>query len=202
MAFDNEYEVIVRNGQVEKVTMTGTRGRNETDYVTVVDMDKAPLAEGLQTVELDVIEIATSGIGNASPKQQEENPTPGVREVHDKAPTEFAAIDVLLTIGAAGSSARTVFGLAAKKYAVSTVKEALKKVYKELGIDGPLPKTKQGKWGSPQRGDVKKGYRLDNEGDPNSTIPAEKEPHINYWDFTKGKYNGLGPRKKGAVGLD
>lgn len=97
MAFDNEYEVIVRNGQVEKVTMTGTRGGNEKDYVTVVDMDKAPLAEGIETVELDVIDIAISGIGNASPKQQEENPTPGVREVHDKAPTEFAAIDALLT---------------------------------------------------------------------------------------------------------
>ena len=156
MAFDNEYEVLVRNGQVEKVTMTGTRGGNEKDYVTVVDMDKAPLAEGVQTVELDVIEIATSGIGNASPKQQEENPTPGVREVHDKAPTEFAAIDALLTRGIGGSSARTVFGLAAKKYAISTVKDALKQVYKELGIDGPLPKMKQGKWGSPQRGDGKK----------------------------------------------
>lgn len=94
-------------------------------------------------------------------------------------------------------------GLAAKKYAISTVKDALKQVYKELGIDGPLSKMKQGKWGSPQRGDGKKGYRLDNGGHPNSTNPAEKGPHINYWNFTKGKYNnGLGPGKKGAVSLD
>lgn len=200
---DNEYEIIIRNGEVEKVTMTGTKGGNEVDYITVVNMDKAPSSEGIETIELDVIEVSTTGIGNDSPKQQAENPTPGYREVHGTMPTEFAAIDLLLSRGLGGATSKTVLGIAAKKYAASTVKDALKQVYKKLGIDGPLPKMKGGKYGRPQRGNERKGYRLDNEGHPKSTNPAEKGPHINYWDFTNGKYNkGLGPGKKGAVSLD
>jgi RHS repeat-associated protein len=78
----------------------------------------------------------------------------------------------------------------------SSIKEALKKVYEHLG--GRLPKGKEGKFGSPQRGDSKKGYRLDpghkrDPGDP------ESGPHINWWDFTKGKHNnGKGPGQKGV----
>ncbi len=77
------------------------------------------------------------------------------------------------------------------------MKAALRQIHKILG--GKLPKGKPGKYGSPQRGNSKKGYRYDNEGHPNSTNPNEKGPHINYWDYTKGKRNKGG--KSGAIPL-
>lgn len=68
---------------------------------------------------------------------------------------------------------------------IRAIKKALKKVHKKLG--GSLPKGKPGKWGSPQRGTPKKGYRLD-PGHPGKP-PGDPEagPHINYWDYSKGK---------------
>ncbi len=77
------------------------------------------------------------------------------------------------------------------KPSLSAHKEALKKVHKEVG--GSLPSGKPGKFGSPQRGTPKKGYRLDPghpgrpKGDP------EAGPHINWWDYTGGK-RGSGGR--------
>lgn len=82
------------------------------------------------------------------------------------------------------------------KLSISAIKKALKEVHKQIGS---LSKGKPGKWGSPQRGDKTKGYRLDKEGHPNSTNPNEKGPHINWWDYSKGKWNkGRGPGRKGA----
>ena len=60
---------------------------------------------------------------------------------------------------------------------------------------------KDGKYGSPQRGSSKKGYRLDNEGHPKSTNPNEKGPHINYWDCTEGKRKSKGG-KSGATPIE
>ncbi|MEW8000840.1 MAG: RHS repeat-associated core domain-containing protein [Candidatus Thiodiazotropha endolucinida] len=80
---------------------------------------------------------------------------------------------------------------------LGTLKDALRRVHQEVG--GSLPKGKPGKYGSPQRGDSKKGYRYDREGHPNSTDPNEKGPHINYWDYTKGKRGKGG--KSGAIPL-
>ena len=68
---------------------------------------------------------------------------------------------------------------------LSALKAALREVHKILG--GSLPKGKPGKFGSPQRGDSKKGYRYDSEGHPKSDKLEEQGPHINYWDYTKGK---------------
>ncbi|MCR9166598.1 MAG: hypothetical protein NXI35_38400, partial [bacterium] len=84
------------------------------------------------------------------------------------------------------------------KPSLSAHKEALKKVHKEVG--GPLPPGKAGKFGSPQRGTPKKGYRLDPghpgrpKGDP------EAGPHINWWDYTGGK-RGSGGRS-GAIPIE
>jgi RHS repeat-associated protein len=80
---------------------------------------------------------------------------------------------------------------------LSAYKKALKKVHGE--VDGPLPPGKPGKFGSPQRGDSKKGYRLDppharDPGDPESKI------HINFWDYTQGKRGKGG--KSGAVPVE
>ena len=48
---------------------------------------------------------------------------------------------------------------------------------------------------SPQRGSKKKGYRLD-PGHPNRKGgDPEAGPHINFWDYTKGK-------RKSGKGID
>jgi len=74
------------------------------------------------------------------------------------------------------------------KPTISQIKTALKKVYKELDIDGSLPKMEKGSGpqSTPRAGDKKKGYRLD--------PPHDK--HKNYWhlDWWKGK------RKAGKTG--
>lgn len=82
----------------------------------------------------------------------------------------------------------------ATKGSLSGTKKALKQAKEKLGLgDGSLPKGKQGKFGSPQRGDSKKGYRLD-PAHPNAKKGSGEEyPHINVWDYTKGK------RGKGGV---
>ncbi len=77
----------------------------------------------------------------------------------------------------------------------SAIKKALKKVHKELG--GSLPKGKPGKWGSPQHGTPQKGYRLDPAHPGAPSCSPESQPHINWWDYTKGK-KGKGARY-GAV---
>lgn len=81
------------------------------------------------------------------------------------------------------------------KPSLSEHKEALKQVH---GKVGKQPKGEAGKFGSPQRGTSKKGYRLD-PGHPNSPHAAEKGPHINYWDYTGGKRGAGGT--SGAVAI-
>jgi hypothetical protein len=66
---------------------------------------------------------------------------------------------------------------------ISAIKKALKMVYKKVG--GPLPKGKPGKFGSPQRGTPKKGYRLDPAHPDAPPGSPEAQPHINWWDYTK-----------------
>jgi len=87
---------------------------------------------------------------------------------------------------------------------LGAVKKALRKVYDKLG--GKLPKGKPGKFGSPQCGTPKKGYRLDPahpEAEPGS---PESGPHINWWDYTDGKrgsggISGAEPIIGGLLGL-
>ena len=81
------------------------------------------------------------------------------------------------------------------KGSISGTKEALKEVKKILKMNEreTLPKNK-GKFGSSMRGDSKRGYRLD-PAHPNAKPGSGEEyPHINYWDYTKGK--------RGKGGLD
>jgi len=81
-----------------------------------------------------------------------------------------------------------------KKPSLSDHKEALKEVHDKVG--GSLPKGEKGKFGSPQRGDSKKGYRLD-PGHPNATKAEESGTHINWWNYTLGKRGSGG--QKGVV---
>jgi RHS repeat-associated protein len=80
------------------------------------------------------------------------------------------------------------------KPTLSAHKEAMQEVYGEVG---KLPRGPDGKFGSPQAGDPRKGYRLD-PAHPNAPAGSpEAVPHINWWDYTKGK-RGSGGRS-GAV---
>ncbi|MGC4065058.1 MAG: hypothetical protein QM784_10525 [Polyangiaceae bacterium] len=77
-------------------------------------------------------------------------------------------------------------------------KKALRKVHEELG--GSLPPGKPGKYGSPQRGTPRKGYRLDPGHPDRPPGDLESGPHINWWDFSGGK-KGKGGRY-GAVPIE
>jgi len=79
---------------------------------------------------------------------------------------------------------------------ISAIKSTLKEVFKKLGIEGPLPKMSPGKWGSPQRGSSKLGYRLDPAHPDRAADDPESGPHINWWDWRSGKKGSGG--KKGA----
>ena len=77
---------------------------------------------------------------------------------------------------------------------LSDYKDALDKVHDEVG---KLPKGEDGKFGSPQAGDSKKGYRLDPPHDGAAQGDAESKYHFNWWDYTGGK-RGKGGRS-GAI---
>jgi RHS repeat-associated protein len=87
-----------------------------------------------------------------------------------------------IPIGAAGKAA----GKAAKsaKPSLSAHKEALKKVHREVG---KLPKGTPGKFGSPQAGTPKTGYRLDPPHPDAKPGTHETGYHFNWWDWTGGK---------------
>jgi len=194
---DNEYRIIIENGKTI-TEYVSDKGGDKTDYVTVVNYDRVPLADAVYSYETPVSIEYTSGPG----RNPVDDPTPGSRECHGKDFLEFDALSLIFSGGTANAGA-SLGAKVAKKYTISSVKSALKKVYEKLGTDKPLGKMEDGKWGSPQRGDKKKGYRLGKEGHPNSTNPNENGPHINWWDYTKGKYNdGKGPGKKGAEKIE
>lgn len=77
-----------------------------------------------------------------------------------------------------------------KKPSLSAHKKALAEVHAEVG---KLPKGKPGKFGSPQRGDKYKGYRLDEAHPPSDIHPPGSpgtKPHIDWWDRPSGKRKG------------
>jgi len=82
-----------------------------------------------------------------------------------------------------------VVGNSDAKGSLSETKEALIKAKKELGLKQgeSLPKGKQGKFGSPQRGNAQKGYRLDPSHTNAKPGSGEEYPHVNWWDYSKGK---------------
>jgi RHS repeat-associated protein len=83
----------------------------------------------------------------------------------------------------------------AVKGTLSGTKKSLIEAKNKIGL-GPnesLPKLGTGKFGSPQRGDAVKGYRLDPPHPNAKPGSGEEFPHVNYWDYTNGK------RGKGGV---
>ena len=69
--------------------------------------------------------------------------------------------------------------------------EAICEAKKRIGLkeSDELPEG-VGKFGSPQYGDAKKGFRIDPAHDG---AAIENQPHVNYWDYTQGK------RGKGGI---
>lgn len=70
------------------------------------------------------------------------------------------------------------------KPSLTAHKEALAKVHEKVG---ELPKGQPGKFGAPQAGTPKKGYRLDPPHPKAKPGSPETGYHFNYWDYTKGK---------------
>jgi RHS repeat-associated protein len=99
-AADNEYVVHRKDGEIVNVTHVGTKGGDEVDYVTEVDLDKAPKQEGIKEYIIGVEVEYTSGPG-LNPKDQ---PTPGYRLKHGKEPTEFMVLEALIPGGKVGST--------------------------------------------------------------------------------------------------
>jgi len=85
------------------------------------------------------------------------------------------------------------------KGSLGQTKKALAEAKENLGLkpNESLPKREQGKFGSPQRGTPKKGYRLDPSHPNAEPGSGEEYPHVNYWDYTKGKRGSGG--SSGAV---
>ncbi|MEX0599722.1 MAG: RHS repeat-associated core domain-containing protein, partial [Rhodothermales bacterium] len=91
-----------------------------------------------------------------------------------------------LTVSAALGGSLELFSGGKGKPTLTATKTALRQVH---GIVGHLPGSARGvgRFGSPMRGDVVRGYRLD-PPHPNA-VPGSPEAgyHINYWDWTGGK---------------
>jgi len=83
------------------------------------------------------------------------------------------------------------------KPSLSAHKEALAKVHKEVGKQ---PKGEPGKFGSPQAGTAKKGYRLDPPHDGVAKGDAESKFHTNWWDYSNGKKGNGG--RNGVVSIE
>ena len=113
-----------------------------------------------------------------------------------------AVVDLFVGTELNNGKNNIVSTLGKKRGSLSETKSALSKVKKKLNIENTssLPKGK-GKFGSPMRGDAKKGYRLD-PAHPNAEPGSGEEyPHINYWDYTEkkrslGGIKGVEPIKK------
>ncbi|SEP46080.1 DUF6443 domain-containing protein [Mucilaginibacter sp. OK283] len=77
----------------------------------------------------------------------------------------------------------------AAKGSLSATKEALVEAKAKIGLEPTesLAKGEKGKFGSPQRGTSKKGYRLDPAHPSAKPGSGEEFPHVNFWDYTNGK---------------
>ena len=73
---------------------------------------------------------------------------------------------------------------------LSATKKAVQEAKEKLNISDTENLAKgKGKFGSPMRGDSKRGYRLD-PPHPNAEPGSGEEFHlVNYWDYTRGKRN-------------
>ncbi len=151
--------------------------------------------QGLQSIDLGFVKAVTD---LATPQQSDAEAVANLIGQGDDPDVINGILDGLNLVAMAGFPEGAVGEeLAAAnraKSSLSDLKAALKKAKDKVGKQ---PKCKPGKYGSPQRGTPKKGYRLD-PGHPNRP-PGDPEngPHINWWDYTAGKRGSGG--QSGAI---
>jgi RHS repeat-associated protein len=97
----------------------------------------------------------------------------------------MVGVSIAGTIAGSGKLAREV-----AKPSIGAIKGALEEVHAAVG---KLPKGSPGKFGSPQRGTSKVGYRLDPPHPKAKPGTPEVGWHINWWDYSEGK-RGRGGR--------
>lgn len=105
----NEYEIVYRGGQIQSVKYISDKGGDKTDYITVIDLDKAPSKDGISQYAMDVDVEYTSGVG--TDYNQQEFPTPGERNIHSTTYSEFRAAESLIDIFTGGSSKAVSYSL-------------------------------------------------------------------------------------------
>ncbi|NQX42125.1 RHS repeat-associated core domain-containing protein [Pedobacter steynii] len=134
--FFNEYEVVVQGGQVQSTTMTGTKGGDVTDYVTVVNLDAAPHTSGITNYTVDVQTGYTSGVAaDEGAGSQKRHPTPGVRQLHGSMPVDVQGY-FWLTTGLFGRGAAIFRGAGALEGAATFAPEAGVKLSQALSEAG------------------------------------------------------------------
>ncbi|MBX2925104.1 MAG: RHS repeat-associated core domain-containing protein [Chitinophagaceae bacterium] len=125
----NEYKVVRKNDEIVSVTFVSRKGGDEIDYITEIDLDKAPKQEGIKEYTLDVEIEYTSGPGTQY--DQIENPTPGFRELHDKEPPEFALLNLIPGEKAAATTLAAAAKQTVKREAAKTLRKKWEKEFNE-----------------------------------------------------------------------
>jgi RHS repeat-associated protein len=183
----NEY-LVVNNADCSQTTrQISNRGGN--DYDVVHTTNGLSMGQVGYSGTTEVVENKSGG-QRLAPGVFANRPASGAIESVDDPATSIEKGGATLAMGIVTvvikKGVKEVAEEGVEKATISETKTALKEVYKKLEIDGPLPKIEKGKFGSPQRSDGIKGYRLD-PGHSNREIGnPERGPHINYWDKTNG----------------
>jgi hypothetical protein len=162
--------------------------------------DAAEAADGLLSLAADVTGISNAVTGENQTADAISEGVNTISELPSMSEEQQGAVAAGITIAVIKTVAtKKVPGVKGtkgmSKGSLTGTKQALKEAKSKIGLKGneSLPKGKDGKFGSPQRGNSKKGYRLD-PAHPNAKKGSGEEyPHINYWDYSKGK------RGKGGV---
>lgn len=128
----NEYEIVYRGGQIQSVKYISDKGGDKTDYITVIDLDKAPSKDGISQYAMDVDVEYTSGVG--TDYNQQEFPTQGERSIHSTTYSEFRAAESLIDIFTGGSSKAVSYSLkqaakaGTKRVVAATIRRQWEKV--------------------------------------------------------------------------
>lgn len=173
----NEYEVVVKDGEIQDVRYISDKGGDEIDYVTVINPDRSPYSDGVQTLELEVEIEYTSGPGNYD---QKSSPTPGIREVHGKNHTDLAAYEALLAVFTGGESTALKTGIkeAGKRVSSKTLRKQWEEAHGESWPKEP---------GNPKRNQSVSHKKALKDGGDNSLDNIEPMPWKKHLDMHKLK---------------
>jgi len=146
---DNEYRVLIKDGQIQSVEYVSDKGGDEVDYITEINVDKPAVSSDYATQYSLAVEVEyTPGPGNNSEKAQKEKPTPGYREIHRKTHTDLAAYEFLVGIFTGGQTKMTttvILRSAAQKTLQGFTKHAIQRaIERGFTTDNVLKIIKEG----------------------------------------------------------